>query len=520
MDSDHDAVVVGGGHNGLVCAAYLSRAGLRVRVLEARSSVGGCAATVDALDGARVNVCNCDHTMILATPIVDELDLGSHGLRYLPVDPIQLATGWEGWTPWFLFQDPKRTLDGLSLTHPDEVERYRRYLEVATPAARLILELASAPPTGRTVIRRILERRGRGLRTLLAWSRRSVGDVVRSFFASDALRTPVVATGPAVWGLSPDTPRTGLGALGYAFRHLTGAARPEGGSGALPNALAACIERAGGSVRTGARVAEILVDGDRTRGVQLDHGEVVEAPVVVAAADPRSALVTWLIHPPARALPTVERWRARPRRAGYESKIDAVIAQRPRLRGLDPGLLDRLGVHEPLVPTVMVVPDLEGIARAHQAMERGEMVERPMFWINVPSVLDPTMRVAGEDVFSLEVLFTPYGLREGWQATGEPARWLDVLSTAVEPGFREGVRRWRAMTPDAYEGEFGLDRGYAPSFSGTPLSVLLGRIPELTRYETPVRGLYLTGAGTFPGAGVWGASGRTAATVILSRIGR
>jgi phytoene dehydrogenase-like protein len=519
MSRDHDAIVVGGGHNGLVCAAYLARAGLDVLVLEARDSVGGCASTVDALDGARVNICNCDHTMVLGTPIVEELDLAGQGLRYLPLDPIQLATGWDGWPPWFLFHDPARTLDGLAASHPDEVDRYRHYLRVATPVVQLIRELALAPPTRPTALRRILDRRGRGLRTMLAWSRRSVGDVVRSLFGSDALRAPVVSTGPAVWGLSPETPRTGLGALGYAFRHLTGAGRPEGGSGAFPLALAASIQHAGGTVRTGARVAEILVEGDPVRGVRLDTNEIIEAPTVVAAADPCSALVTWLARPPARALPLVERWRRRPTKEGYESKIDAVVSMRPRLRVVDQQLLDRVGVTEPLVPTVLIIPGLDGIARAHRAMGRGEIVERPMSWINMPSVLDPTMRVGDHDVFSLEVLFTPYGLRGGWDGSGEPARWLGNLDAVVEPGFAEGIRRWRAMTPADYEREFGLDRGYAPGFSGTPLSVFRGRDRELTRYATPVRGLYLTGAGTFPGAGVWGASGRNAATVILDERG-
>ncbi|MGH2555281.1 MAG: phytoene desaturase family protein, partial [Actinomycetota bacterium] len=138
----------------------------------------------------------------------------------------------------------------------------------------------------------------------------------------------------------------------------------------------------------------------------------------------------------------------------------------------------------------------------------------------VPSVLDESMRVMGDDVFSLEVLFTPYGLREGWERTDEPSRWLEVFCTLVQPGFQEAVRRWRVLTPPDYERDFGLDRGLAPGYAGTALSALAGRDRELTRYETPVRGLYLTGAGTFPGAGIWGASGRNAAHVILSRFER
>jgi phytoene dehydrogenase-like protein len=278
------------------------------------------------------------------------------------------------------------------------------------------------------------------------------------------------------------------------------------------------VEDAGGTIRTDARVNELLAEGERVRGVVLDGGSVVEAGVVVAGADPRTALIRWLARPPAKATPLIRRWRARQVREGYESKVDAVIARLPRFRRLDDSVCSRLGVQQPLVPTTIVSPGLAEIARAHEAMGRGEISPRPMFYVNVPSALDDSMRVNGDHVFSLEVLFTPYRLREGWDGTGEPARWLDAFSSLVEPGFLEGVRRWRVVTPPDYERDFGLEQGLAPAYSGTPISALLGRDRELTRYETPVRGLYLTGAGTFPGAGIWGASGRNAAHVILSRL--
>jgi phytoene dehydrogenase-like protein len=122
-------------------------------------------------------------------------------------------------------------------------------------------------------------------------------------------------------------------------------------------------------------------------------------------------------------------------------------------------------------------------------------------------------------VFSLEVLRTPYGLRGGWAGSAEPQRWLDGFASLVAPGFADGIRRWRVVTPEDYERDFSMDCGYAPSFGGGPLAALVGRDRELTRYETPVGGLFLTGAGTFPGAGVWGASGRNAAAVVLRRQG-
>jgi phytoene dehydrogenase-like protein len=511
--SDHDAIVVGGGHNGLICAAYLARAGVDVVVVESRDQVGGCASTVAAL-GARVNVCNCDHLTFRTTPIADELDLAAHGLRYLDVEPAQLSLSWTGAAPWVFHHDVAATLDSLWRSHPGEVDGYRRYLAAARPVAELVLELAAAPPTLPAVARTVLDRRARGARTLLAWSRRTAVEVLRAFFTSEALLGPVLTTGPAVWGITGEHPRTGLAAAGYALKHVARVGRPEGGSGRLTDAVAGALTQAGGTLRCGTPVTAIRVEGDRVRGVELAGGEVLTASTVIVACDPRRALVEWLRDPPAGAGALVRRWAERPVVEGYESKIDAVVAEPPRFAGFD----------GELVPTVIVAPSVAGLATAHRAMGRGEVAEEPPLFVNVPSVLDATMRVGpdrSEHVLSLEVLGTPYSLRGGpggWAGSAEPERWLAALGTRAELGFLDGVRRWRVTTPPGYERDFSLARGHAPSFAGGPLAALVGRDRELTRYETPVRGLFLTGAATFPGAGIWGASGRNTAQVVLRRI--
>lgn len=512
-DRDYDAVVIGAGHNGLVCAAYLARAGRRTLLVEARSIVGGTAAS-EPFAGATVNLCNCDHITFRTTPVMDELDLADHGLRYIDVEPAQLNAAWSGGAAWPQFHSVERTLDALGATHPHEVNGYRRYAAAAMPAVRLILDAAAEPPRARTLARVLAARRGRGSSTLLRWSRRSAADVARHHFRSDALQGPLLATGPMVWGISPEQPGSGLGALAYALRHVGRLGRPVGGSGMVPESLRRAFVAHGGEVRTSTPVGAITCEGGRVRGVALDDGTEITADVVVSACDPRRTFLSWLRNPPPQARDLVRRWQSIPQADGYESKIDAVMTEVPRLTALDDALTARLGVEHGAATTV-IAPSIAEIHRGAEMMARGQILDRPALLVNVPTVLDPSMGPTGRHVLSLEALYTPYGLQGGWPQSPEPGRWLDRFAEVCQPGWRESVGEWRVMTPDRYERDLHLPRGHANSFAGGPLAALRNRNPELTRYETPVQGLYLTGAATFPGAGVWGASGRNAALTIL-----
>ena len=514
---DADVIVVGGGHNGLVCAAYLASAGVDTLLLEARSSVGGCASTVSDL-GARFNICHCDHTMIRAMPIAEELDLASHGLTYLEPDASGIYLFYDHSEPWVLFHDIERTVDGLGASHPDQVAGYRRYLDDALPVARLAIEMARTHPSARRMLAVALRADGARLeasRRLLAWSRRSAVDVLADYFDDWHLTQPLVSTGPTVWGVPPDVPGTGLAALGHATRHLVKTGRPRGGSGALTDALRASFESAGGKVRCGAIVERLLIRDGSVRAVRLADGDELTASMVVAACDPRRVLVDWIDEPPPIAKRLTDRWRSEPAPDGYESKIDAVLNERPSVAALDP-VVYRFCEVDVLTPTAVVSPSPSELAEGHRLRAEGRVAARPTLLVNSPSVLDPTMAPAtGQHVLSLEILFTPYRLAGGWPTSTEPQRWLDLWAEFAGPGFLSTVDRWRVMTPDRYEREFSMHRGHTPSYGGSPLQTLIGRRPELSRYRTPIGGLYLSGAGTYPGAGVFGASGRHAATTVL-----
>jgi len=516
LSSRFDAIIVGGGHNGLVCAAYLAKAGQRVVVIEARNEVGGTASS-EEFSGVTVNICNCDHLTFRTTGVCEDLDLAKHGLNYLDVDPTQLATSWSDNRIWPHFRERSRTIEVMKHFFKDEVEGYSAYMRDAVPIAEMIIDAASEPPTRRSLIGKVLSRRGKGVTTMLRWSKLSAAQVLKKYFKSELLVGPALVTGPTVWGVSPHTPGTGLGALTYAMRHASKVGRPIGGSGMVPLSLRRSIESNAGVVMTNTKVAQILCEGSRVRGVVLGDGTEILAKCVVSACNPHDTFLKWLTNPPSSAKPLIDRWRSTPHFEGYESKIDARITQLPTYKNLDARFFADLGV-DPLAATMIVAPTTADIHRGFELSTQGEILENPAMLVNIPSVLDPSMTNKTDHVFSLEAIFTPFSFKGGWSTNDEPRRWLEKYSKLVEPGFVNSIADWRCMTPAHYESEFFLPKGHATSFAGGPLAALLNSQPELTRYQTPIKGLYLTGAATFPGAGVWGASGKNAALTILKQI--
>ena len=512
--SNHAAevIVVGAGHNGLIAAAYLARSGFDTLLLEARSSVGGCSSTEEDL-GARFNICNCDHTMVRAMPMIDELGLADHGLEYLENEVGYVSAFHDDSEPWLFFHEIDRTLEEIAAVYPDQLEGYRRYLDDALPVSRLILDIARTRPSITRILATTAARKAQGAARLLEWSRRSAQEVMSRYFSAWQLTMPAFSTGPTVWGVAPETPGTGLAAAGYATRHLVKSGRPRGGSGALGDSLLRCFEAAGGRVRCEARVARILIDDGAAIGVELDDGQRLTSSTIVAACDPQRVFVDWVDDPPPAARRLVERWRGLPVRDGYESKIDAVLDRVPT-----PKLAERVAARHPgvdlLGPTTVLSPSPAQLAEGHRLRAEDRVAPFPTFLSNLPSVLDPSMAPSDGHVLSLEVLFTPYALEGGWPDSHEPRRWLELWAQSMEPGALDSVRDWRAMTPDVYEAQFSMHRGHTPAFAGSPLATLIGRRSELTRYRTPLAGLYLCGAGTYPGAGVFGASGRNAAAVV------
>ncbi len=511
---DADVIVVGAGHNGLICAAYLARAGIDTLLVEARPSVGGCASTVSDLD-ARFNICNCDHTMVRGMPVADELDLASYGLRYLESEISSIHQFYDGAAPWVFLHDSDAHLDALAQSYPSQVAGYRRYLADAIPVAELALDMARTRPSIGRMLGVAAAKRGAGAARLLRWSRMSMTDVMAQYFDDWHLVMPAVSSGPTVWGVRPTAPGTGMAGAIYATRHLIRTGRPAGGSGALTDAARASFQAAGGRVRCESIVDRLLVRDGAAVGVRLVGGTELRAGTIVAACDPQRVFLDWLDTVPASAARLTGRYRSMPVHDGYESKVDAVLAGLPVWQ--DASVVDALvpGA-DTLAPTTSISPSPADLATAHEQRADGLVAPRPTMLVNVPTALDTEMQPrADQHVLSVEVLFTPYGLRGGWPGSDEPQRWLDLVEGFMEPGSLR-IDRWRAMTPDRYEDEFQMHRGHTPAYSGPPLSALLGRNRDVTRYRTPIDGLYLSGAATFPGAGIFGAPGRNTADAVES----
>ena len=509
---DYEAVVIGGGHNGLICAAYLAKSGAKTLLLEARPEVGGCASTIEAM-GASFNICNCDHILFRATNIAEELDLASFGLEYLIVDPLNLCLSWAGHKPWFLYQDIDKTLEGLAQSYPHQVEPYKKYCQVTAPMVKLMIEVARDIPSARSAVRAGYKTNFKGVKSLWQWSKMSAVEVLQSFFTEEALVMPALGLGPVVWGVDVTSKGTGLGALSYALRHAIGIGRPKGGSGALTSALKNCFLAHGGELRCAAFVDEIKISNSQ-RVVKLNSDEEITANALISAIDPRVA-ATRLLSPNADKSAQkkfLKRWQEVPQLDGFESKVDGLVSGLPAYKNVCAQEPERTDLY----PTAIITPGLDDLSAGFKASLAGRTPKKPAMLVNFPSVRDNSMaKPKGSHILSLEVLNTPYAFEPGWGSSDEPMRWLNLYGSLIEGDFLDTLMNWRLMSPIDYETQFSMPKGYAPSFSGSPFAAIAGRPRELTRYTTPYDGLYFTGAGTFPGAGIWGTSGRNTAKVAL-----
>jgi phytoene dehydrogenase-like protein len=523
-----DAVVVGGGHNGLVAAAYLAKAGLRTLLLEGRERLGGAADTTELAPGLRVPTL-ADTVGRLRPSVVRELGLRAHGLRLLGPDVRVFAPQPDG-SAVTLRSDVAATTDGLRARSTHDADAYPRYDALVRSLGRFMAELADTTPPdiaepgpGDALLGLRLGRRFRGLgradsRTITRVLPMAVADFVAEAFESDALRAVTAWPGVRFTAMGPWSGGTTAVLLADAAGNDGGASGQTvfaaGGPGALTSALAAAARSLGVEIRTGAGVASIVARDGRATGVVLDGGEEIAASAVVSGVDPKQVLTR--LADPVTVGPSL-RWRAgNIRTPGTVAKVNLALAGLPRFTAAgDDG--ERL-----LRGRILVAPGIDAIERAFDASKYGRTSETPVLEATIPSLADPTLvegGPAGAHVMSVLVQYAPYTLRDGTWDEGREALGDQVVSVleSYAPGIGSLVTARQVITPLDLERDYGLTGGH-PLHAEPGLDSLYLWRPLLghARYRFGFDGLYLAGSGAHPGGGITGQPGRNAAREIVA----
>ena len=524
----YDAIVIGAGHNGLVAAAYMARAGMRVLVLEARDRIGGATVTEQLAPGVRVP--SLAHTVGRLRPsIARELALGKHGMALVAPEVRVFAPQPDG-RAVSLWADLGRTVESLRAWSEDDATAWVEYDRRVRALSHFLADLGDeappevkAPGFGDALLGLRLGRAFRGLgkhdgRTILRVLAMAAADFVAESFETEAIRATAAWRGVRYTAMGPWSAGSTQVLLADAAGNDGGAAGEtvfaKGGPSALSEAIAAAALEAGAEIRTGARVAQVATADGAVTGVVLEGGEEIAAPRVVSGLDPKQ-LLTSLVDP-VTVGPSM-RWRAgNIRTPGSVAKVNLVLAGTPVFpaAGNDPRLLrGRIQVN---------TTSIDAMEHAFDASKHGRISDEPVLEATIPSLVDPSLVAGapeGTHVMSVIAQWMPPRLTaEDWLGRRDEVGDL-VLRTleSVAPGLSSRVRARQVLTPADLEADYGLTGGHPLHAEPALDSFFLWR-PLLgwARYRMPVEGLYLAGSGGHPGGGVTGVPGRNAAREVIA----
>ena len=522
MTQHYDVIVIGGGHNGLVNAAYLAKAGKKVLVLERRHVLGGAAVTEEIIPGFLFS--ECSYVVSLLRPeIIRELDLPRHGLEILPLDGTfsPMPDGNHLWR----MNDHAKSIREIRRHSRVDAEAYDEFSKMMTPMCRFVKPMLSMiPPDPTTLNPRDLKQlhfmmqRFRELSsderyTLIQLMTMSSADFLDQWFETDVLKATMSASGIIGTFLGIRSPGTAYVLLHHYMGEIDGAFRSwgfsRGGTGAISNAIAAAAREAGVEIRTKAPVGKIVVKNGRAAGVVLQSGEEISANVVSSSVDPHLTFEKFLepSELPADFLEGVRRYKFR----GSSGKVNIALDALPEFTSI-PGD----GAH--LRGAISISPSMEYMERAYDDAKYGHYSRRPYIDMVIPSLTDPSVAPAGKHVLSCFVQYAPYKLAEGTWDDQREAFGDNVIDTISEyaPNIKKIIIGRQILTPLDLEREFGLTQGNI--FQGE-LSLeqlfFLRPVAGWAYYRTPVDNLYMCGSATHPGGGIMGANGRIASQVIL-----
>ena len=530
MAAQYDALIVGAGHNGLVCGAYLAKAGLKVLTLERRPVIGGPAVTEEVWPGYHVSVAS--FVMVLLQPkIMLDLELQKHGLEV-----IELAPSFQPFpdgSSIVFWPDMDRLCAEIAKFSAADAAAYPRFvahMESLIPHLRRLLFETPVDPT-------TLKPRDLLKSAALAWRFRDLGsrfydiwdlmtlsahDYLSRWFESERMLAVLGSYASGSGGnIGPKSPGSAyVLARPFLRDQTTPAGRnglPKGGMGAISRAIAKSGARFGLETRTDAEVRRILVEGGRAVGVELASGETIQAKTVIANA---SAKTTFLKLLPEGALPAgfvqdIRNFRT----ASTSFKINLAVEQPPRFTAFekaDPGYA--------YPGAIVIAPHVDELERAFDSAKYGEMAEKPYLWMIAPSMFDPTVAPPGKHILSIFGGHVPYRLagRE-WDEEAKEDLYRMVMDTLCEyaPGFGNSVIHKQVLTPVDLERIFDLPGGHVHHGDLSIDQVFFKRpARHFSDYRSPVAGLYQCGASTHPGGGVTGVPGHNAARIVLGDLGR
>ncbi|MDH3732591.1 MAG: NAD(P)/FAD-dependent oxidoreductase [Gemmatimonadota bacterium] len=526
-DSGYDAIIVGGGHNGLITAAYLGRAGLRCLVLERRHLVGGAAVTEEVNPGFKYSVAS--YVVSLLRPeIIRDLDLPRHGLEILPLEstvtPLPDGDYLGRWA------DHDRTRRELYRHSPRDAEAYDDFGTLMFQLAWAVKPiLAMVPPDPLSMSPRDLKamlRLGKHARdlgekqfnALYKLMTMSSADFLDEWFEFEPLKATMSASGIIGTFLGPRSPGTAYVLLHHYMGEIDGVFRAwgmaKGGNGAVSESIASAAREHGADIRLEASVDRVIVRGGRAVGVALEGGEEIYAKTIVSGVDPKVTFTRLLEESdlPTDFAEAIRRFRIR----GSSGKVNLSLSELPDFTCL-PGR----GPHHR--GAFSISPSIDYLERAYDDAKYGEFSRQPYMDIIIPSMIDPGMAPPGKHVMSIFVQYAPFDLNGGWNDAKREAFGDAVVNTLAEyaPNLKEAILHRQVMTPLDMQEVMGLTEGNIFHGELSLHQLFFYRpAPAWSNYRTPVKSYYQCGSGTHPGGGVCGASGRLAALEILKDLGR
>ncbi|MFZ0285398.1 MAG: NAD(P)/FAD-dependent oxidoreductase [Terriglobales bacterium] len=522
MASARDVVIIGGGHNGLVTAFYLAKAGYKPLVLERRPQPGGAAITQEFHPGFRCSTL-AHSAGPLRPDIIRDMQLERHGLKLISPDVATVSLSPDG-RALTLYRNLEKSVQEISKFSQKDAARYPEFQQTLSKISKVIAEaLALTPPDidhpskgdlwGMLQTGRAIRKLGKNdMYRLLRWGPMAVADLVAEYFETELLRATIAARGIFGTFLGPWSAGSSLVLLMRAAgdAHASGLASfAVGGAGAITQAMAAAATEAGAEIRSNAEVIEITVGNGVAGGVVLSNGEEINAQAIVSNADPKRTLLKLV--DPMHLSPDFVMKLQHYRMPGTVAKVNLALSGLPSFTALN-------GNDESLSGRILIAPEIDYLERAFDDSKYGSFSKQPYLEIAIPTIGDPTLAPAGKHVMSIYMQYAPFKLKNSDWEKQRVALGDTVVKTLTRyaPNLPELILTHQIITPQDLEDTYGLTSGHI--FHGElALDQFFTMRPLLdwAKYNTPIKNLYLCGSGTHPGAGLTGGSGANAARQIL-----